>query len=68
MSADNYLYVRQLPNGEWTFTMEFASDAPRLLGTRGTGRYATWHEAYEAAEKQNQEDIWPTEYGIIVER
>ncbi len=67
MSADNFLYVR-LHNDRWVVTMESASDGPRLVGDRFfKGFFDTWHEAYEAAEKWEQEEPYGCEYGIKVE-
>ncbi len=63
MSADNYLYVRKMRSGKWTVTMEFASDSARPAGKRGK-RYATWAEAYKAAQKWQSEGPYPIEYGI----
>lgn len=63
MGADNYLYVRKLPSGKWTVTMEFASDVPRPVRSRAR-RYETWTEAYKAAKKWEAEEPYPIEYGI----
>ena len=63
MSADNYLYVRRLSDGNWTVTMESASDDPRP--PRAPYHvYPTWADAYKAAQEWEQREPYPIEYGI----
>ena len=64
MSADNYLYVRKLPNGKWTVTMEFMSNDGLVPLSAIVQMYDTWIEAYKAAQKWEQEEPYGCEYGI----
>ena len=64
MSADNFLYVRKLPNGQWAVTMEFYSNEQISDVPDYQTRYPNWGEAYRAAQKWEREEDYLIEYGI----